>query len=167
MAGRLKCGVRRWGFIQREQAISEGVPGGLGAVDDADFLVDVGHVPASGAFGDDQFLGDLAVAFTLGQELEHFHLSLGQTVGKGWGVVRLRFEPFPAGFNPLGQGPHSQVLCYGHGLFEKRCSLSPVSRTITPGQRVGVIIANPGQLRPVAGPAGEGKAILEMGLCLI
>ena len=74
------CGARRRGFFQRQQALPEGVPGGLGAVSNADLLVDVGYVPPGGAIGDHQFLGDLAVAFAMGQEAQDLDLPFCEAV---------------------------------------------------------------------------------------
>jgi len=42
------------------------------------FIEDVGEVIGDGFFGEAQGLGDLAIAFALGSELEHLDLALGQ-----------------------------------------------------------------------------------------
>ena len=64
-AGRLKSGVNGWGiiwgFFQREQVFSKGVSGGLGAVGNADFLVDIGYVSPGSTFGNDKLLGYLGI----------------------------------------------------------------------------------------------------------
>ena len=49
------------------------------------FIEDVGDVIGDGFFGEAQGLCDLAIAFALGDELEHLDLALGQVGGKSRG----------------------------------------------------------------------------------
>ena len=49
------------------------------------FIEDVGEVIGDGFFGEAQGLGDLAIAFALGDELEHLDLALGQVGRKNRG----------------------------------------------------------------------------------
>ena len=49
------------------------------------FIEDVGEVIGDGFFGEAEGLGDLAIAFALGDELEHLDLALGQMSRKNQG----------------------------------------------------------------------------------
>ena len=44
----------------------------------ASFIEDMGEVIGHGFFGEAESLGDLAISFALGDELEHLDLALGQ-----------------------------------------------------------------------------------------
>jgi len=46
------------------------------------FIEDMGEVIGDGFFGEAEGLGDLAIAFALGDELEHLDLALGQVSRK-------------------------------------------------------------------------------------
>ena len=58
---------------------------GGGAVLAARFVEDVGEVIGDGFFGQAQNLGDLAIAFALGDKFEHLDLALGQVGRKNRG----------------------------------------------------------------------------------
>ncbi len=54
------------------------------------FIEDVGEVIGDGFFSEAQGLGDLAIAFALGDELEHLDLALGQVGRKNRGCEGVR-----------------------------------------------------------------------------
>ena len=108
---RQKTGFRWRGIIQTQQALPEGVPGGFGAVGDADLFIDVGHVAPSGAVSDDQFFRDLAVASSLGQEAQDLDLPLGQAVGVGGGGLQLRPHCGLAIGHQFHQRTQTQLRC--------------------------------------------------------
>ena len=61
-------------------AFLPGIDGSLGAVEQVQFAQDVADVPFDRVLGDDQFFGNQAVRQTIGDQLEHIHLALGQLV---------------------------------------------------------------------------------------
>ena len=140
---------------------------GFRTIPSADLVVNIGDVTLYSAIAKDQRLGYLAISLTLREELQYLPLALRQVRGIFPCPGRLDHQVFLPGGHLFHQGPHPQLSGDGQRLVQQGDGLLPVVGDATLEQRVGVVMAGPGQLRTVAALAAEGESFLEVAGCLV
>ena len=92
--------------VSLHDALLPGVDRHLCAISKMQFAQDVADMSLHRVFTDDQFLGDLAVGETVGDQLEHIQFALGQ-----FGEERLVLASFTAQVLQDARG-HARMQCH-------------------------------------------------------
>lgn len=80
------CAGATWlcvvGFLIKAQSAPDGVSSSFGAISGIGFIQNASHVISNGVDADEQILGYLPVQLASGNQADHFHFNLGETIGK-------------------------------------------------------------------------------------
>ena len=105
-------------LARSDQLVVVDVGGGRGPRRDTDLVEDVLEVSTDGVFADDEFVGDLAVGLTGGDQCEHLDLACGQDPGG------CRGGPGEQRVQPVDVGCRAQLLeCVPGGVDLELCGI--------------------------------------------
>ena len=80
------CAGATWlcvvGFLTQAQSTPNGVSSSFGAISGIGFIQNASNVISNGVDADEQTLGYLPVHLACGNQADHFHLTLGETIMK-------------------------------------------------------------------------------------